>query len=412
MTFLRTWFDNQPIQKKLIFSNLLGTVFALIPIFLIIVTYEFFALRNHTLDAIRVEADIVSENIAAALAFHDETAAVETLDALRHADDIIKSSLFFNDGSPFVHYFRDHQSNLSKALDTPVSVSSEKITFFEITIIKPVSLRSKLVGSLILVGSLKNFYTHLMWYILLLIAAFSTGFYIAVMIAVWVSNMITEPLSSLTLATQKIINEGDYNTEISLSTNDEVGHLSRAFSDMMFQIHKRDLSLQQLAYYDRITAIPNRHYFEERITQTVENAKRYGTCCNLLMIDLDNFKMVNDLHGHYIGDLLLRHVSEQLQSTLRKSDTVFRIGGDEFAVIVENSASNEEVESIAKKIIKALCHSMMIEGIEIQIGASIGISCFPKHSVDVKTLMNTADAAMYQAKKEGKNRYRIFSNIA
>lgn len=167
--------------------------------------------------------------------------------------------------------------------------------------------------------------------------------------------------------------------------------------------------MQQLAYYDRVTGIANRHFFEERIEQALTNAERYGTACYLLMIDLDDFKIVNDQLGHHVGDLLLRHVSESLKRTMRQNDSIFRIGGDEFAIIIENTSESESVGRIAEKIIQAVSTPVILDEHEVKVGASIGISCFPKLSNDIRELMNTADAAMYVAKRSGKNSYKIYN---
>jgi diguanylate cyclase (GGDEF)-like protein len=128
-----------------------------------------------------------------------------------------------------------------------------------------------------------------------------------------------------------------------------------------------------------------------------------------MMIDLDDFKIVNDTIGHHIGDLLLRHVSENLTHTMRQNDSIFRIGGDEFAVIVESTSDHESVGQIAQKIINAVSTPVVLEGHEVKVGASIGISCFPKFSSDVQTLMSTSDSAMYLAKGKGKNNYQIYN---
>jgi diguanylate cyclase len=128
-----------------------------------------------------------------------------------------------------------------------------------------------------------------------------------------------------------------------------------------------------------------------------------------MMIDLDDFKIVNDTLGHHIGDLLLRHISKSLNKTMRQNDNIFRIGGDEFAIMIESPSRKESVTLIAKKIIAAVSTPIILEGHEVRVGASIGISCFPHLAHDVHTLMTTADSAMYIAKKGGKNTFVVYS---
>jgi len=397
-----------PIQKKLIYSNMIGIVFAFIPIVLILVIYEFYALRNAILDEVRVQADIVGESSAAAMAFRDEGSASETLSSLHGAQDLIEAHLILNDGTILKSFYVDsnHLSKMSENL-IPSKIRKESITMHEITIEKPIFLRSEFVGSLILKSSLNSLYTRMEWFALIVLITASIGYFLARLVATYISRTITDPLLGLISAAQRVTEEKDYSTPINVDSHDEVGNLSRAFGEMMSQIHKHDLSMQQLAYYDRVTGIANRHYFEERIEQTVGNALRYGKICYLMIIDLDDFKMVNDKLGHHIGDVLLRHISESITHTMRQNDSIFRIGGDEFAVIIESSSDHESVSRIAQKIIQSVSTPIIIEGYEVNVGASIGISCFPHNAHDVRSLINTADNAMYSAKRDGKNNIKI-----
>lgn len=372
------------------------------------VIYEYFVLRNHVLEEVKVQSKIVAESVAAAMAFRDEAAANETLSALHGSEDMIEAHLLLPDGTLFRSYY--HNTKMPPYITNFHTITSdtEKFTLSTITIEKTIYLRKQFVGSLILVNSLRRYYESFIWYVCIIIITSGFGFLLARWIAVRISHTITGPLTSLTNMTEKIMREKDYTTSITIDTKDEVGSLSYAFSEMMLQIRKRDLSLQQLAYYDRITGLANRHYFEERIVQAIENAKRYGTVCYLFMIDLDDFKIVNDTMGHYVGDLLLQHVSESLTNIMRQNDTIYRIGGDEFAIIIENKSNLDQVEKIAQKIIQTVSTPVILDGHKVKVGASIGISSFPEFSTDVKTLMTTADAAMYVAKGQGKNSYKKY----
>lgn len=412
MNPLKNLVSDWSIQKKLVYSNLFGIAFAFIPVVFIMVTYEYFSLRNNLVNEIRVHAEIVGESSAAAMAFRDKESAHETLLALDGAEDIIEAHLVLSDGSELEHYYnKEYFINKSSKVFQAGLKSKEQLTLSTITIEKPIYLRSEYVGSLVLISSMHNFYTRLAWYTLIIFIATMIGFILARMVATRISKTITAPLMELIDATQKVTAGNDYSTPIQVESKDEVGNLSRAFSDMMSQVHKRDLTMKQLAYYDRVTGIANRHFFEERIAQALANAERYGTACYLLMIDLDDFKIVNDKLGHHVGDLLLRHVSESLKRMMRQNDNIFRIGGDEFAIIIESTSDAESVGRIAEKIIQAVSTPVILDDHEVKVGASIGISCFPKLSSDVQGLMSTADAAMYVAKRSGKNSYKIYNDL-
>ena len=125
----------------------------------------------------------------------------------------------------------------------------------------------------------------------------------------------------------------------------------------------------------------------------------------LMFIDLDGFKEVNDSHGHEIGDMVLKKVSERLLDSLRETDTVARIGGDEFLVIQTEIHDKSAITKVAEKIVKQVSQPFIVEDLEINIGASIGIAVYPKNGVDSRVLMKKADDALYYTKRTGKNNY-------
>lgn len=411
--WIKKWLDKQSIQKKLIYSNTIGIALALLPVVFIMLVYEYIAIQNATLHEIRVQADIIRDSSAAAVAFRDGQAAKETLFALAGAEDMLEAHLLLPDGTVLASYYKN-ESEKRSALTFSVNetITQEMLSINEITISKPILLRGTPVGTLVLISSLDRFYARLWWYVMCIFFATGIAFYLARWVATRISQSITGPLTYLISATQRITTNEDYSTDaaaFAVENKDEVGSLSRAFGEMMSQINKRDLSLKQLAYYDRVTGMPNRHFFEERMTQAVENATRYGSYCYLMMIDLDDFKIVNDTLGHHVGDLLLQEVGKRLAHALRKNDSYFRIGGDEFAIIFESKTVAEPVHELATKIIQTLSTPIILEGHSVKVGASIGISLFPSWAEDTRTLMSTADAAMYIAKAKGKNSFQLYN---
>ncbi len=159
--------------------------------------------------------------------------------------------------------------------------------------------------------------------------------------------------------------------------------------------------LEHLAHHDCLTGLPNRLLFDARLIHALERGRRDGRCVTVLFVDLDRFKAVNDNRGHLAGDELLRQVAERLGQSLRADDTVARIGGDEFAVILEGAANDAERALVARKLVQRLREPFAIEGQGVSIGASIGIARYPDDAVDAATLVSCADAAMYLAKSAG-----------
>lgn len=161
--------------------------------------------------------------------------------------------------------------------------------------------------------------------------------------------------------------------------------------------------IRRLANYDNLTGLPNRTLFYDRLHQAIGLAERNRHEMSLLYLDLDNFKMVNDTRGHAAGDEVLKGVADRIQQQVRKSDTVARIGGDEFAVILPNIEHPQHAATVAQKIIDVLCggfHLSAQEQEEVHIGASIGIAIFPTDASDLHGLVTAADSAMYKAKQQ------------
>jgi len=169
--------------------------------------------------------------------------------------------------------------------------------------------------------------------------------------------------------------------------------------------------LEHLALYDTLTGLANRTLFFDRMNQHLELAKRNDYALALLYIDLDRFKVVNDMLGHEVGDLLLQEASNRMVSCIRKVDTIARMGGDEFVGICGTIVAPEDAVVVARKILSALTAPFCIQGHNCTIGASIGISLYPADGDDVETLLNKADRAMYSLKERGNGGYALCGDL-
>ncbi|HKK01363.1 MAG TPA: EAL domain-containing protein, partial [Desulfuromonadales bacterium] len=172
---------------------------------------------------------------------------------------------------------------------------------------------------------------------------------------------------------------------------------------------KAEEQLQHLGHHDALTNLPNRLLFNDRLAHAIERARRENERLALLFIDLDNFKNVNDTLGHQFGDLLLCAVARRLSSTIRRSDTLARQGGDEFILLIEQASTVETVAVLADKLLESLSAPLEVDGRQTHITGSIGISMYPADGADPNTLIRNADIAMYQAKNSGRQAYRFYS---
>ncbi|WP_417829539.1 diguanylate cyclase domain-containing protein [Thalassospira sp.] len=165
--------------------------------------------------------------------------------------------------------------------------------------------------------------------------------------------------------------------------------------------------IRELAFNDPLTRLPNRIIFEDRLSKAIDRAKRHNTRVAVVFIDLDGFKSINDELGHAAGDRILINTGQRLINAVRASDTVARIGGDEFTIILEDLETDAEIHGIADKILNAISTPMELDHRAYQVGASLGIAVYPEHAGALDTLIHTADKAMYAAKARGTNLYRI-----
>jgi diguanylate cyclase (GGDEF)-like protein/PAS domain S-box-containing protein len=169
-----------------------------------------------------------------------------------------------------------------------------------------------------------------------------------------------------------------------------------------------EVKLERLAHYDLLTGLPNRVLLADRLSQAMLQCQRRNQSLAVTYLDLDGFKIINDTHGHDVGDELLTVVSQRMREALREGDTLARIGGDEFVAVIVDLEKIEDSKPVLERILKAAAESVTLGDAVLQISASIGVTVYPQDGVDADQLMRHADQAMYIAKQAGKNRYHLF----
>ena len=194
--------------------------------------------------------------------------------------------------------------------------------------------------------------------------------------------------------------------------NDEQGepsHYVGVFTDIT-ELKSSAARLESLAHYDTLTGLPNRRLGQSRLEQALARAKRHAERVGVLFIDLDRFKTINDSLGHPVGDELLVAIGARMSERLRDEDTLARLGGDEFLLVIESLHQPEDAGIVAQELIRLLERPFRLpSGHEVYVGASVGISLFPDDALEVTTLIQHADVAMYQAKEQGRNTYRFYT---
>jgi diguanylate cyclase (GGDEF)-like protein len=257
------------------------------------------------------------------------------------------------------------------------------------------------VGKLVLIADIRPMRTKLLWTILATIVAAIFASVLAMMIAAPLQRRITAPILSLTEAMRHVKAARDYTTKVDHRANDETGVLVNTFNSMISQICFRDASLERLAYLDPLTGLSNRQHFQKLIEELLSASNDKTPSAALFVIDLDDFKQINDAFGHSIGDALLMNIAAILKQEVGSSFSLARLGGDEFALIGNGMASEREAQDKLAPFVAALYKPVKIVGQDLHVTASVGGVLIPRDGISSGDLLRRADLALYSAKRHG-----------
>lgn len=434
MEYFRHLLSRLSIQNKLLIINLTVTTTALLFAVLMAVYSEYSNNRSSVLESLLVQAKMVGNNSTAALVFDDPDGARDILQAFSESKDVQVAVIYDNNNIALASYI-NHKSNVAsgshdtlEALDNVIDTEklNENIDFIlgkYINILHNIEFDNKTIGKLLIKADVSHLYDEIIQYLFFTSSMALVGLGLASILLLKLRQSITGPLQKLTRLMDSVTKNNDYSIRANNDSSDEIGILSRGFNKMLTHIqindeklahelaerYKAEEHLDKLAYYDVATGLPNRHFFHQKLAQVIEQAINKKNIMALLFLDLDNFKTVNDTLGHKTGDLLLKQASSRLSSVVRQSDYICRIGGDEFAIIIENFKHIDDVTVVTTKCIERLSKPFVFDGKNFFIGVSIGVSICPDDAITANDLLVNADMAMYEAKLNGKNNHQFFN---
>ena len=200
----------------------------------------------------------------------------------------------------------------------------------------------------------------------------------------------------------------DYSFDATRQLNGEIDGAVLTFKDTT-QEKETEAKLLHLANFDYLTNISNRAYFYDTLKKSIIRVKRSKTTLAVMCLDIDHFKFINDQYGHDIGDLLLQNISQKLTGILRENDLISRMGGDEFAIILQDIPTKINVAKVAQKILNSVSEPLELNSIKIEVSTSIGIAFYYPDSMNMHDLLKAADTALYEAKSEGRNNFQFFA---
>lgn len=350
------------ISQRFASSSLTTLAVALSLAMVLLIVFEYVALRSALMEDSRAEAAVLADNLSASLIFHDAQAATEIVSGAQHSPAVLAVGVYDPARRLLATYSRDGTGAVP-AIPSDLAAGDVRVGIDRLEMVAPIRYKNVEAGLLFVSKSLQPVYARLGLYLL------------ATLVIV---------AATLTLAAV-VINRARH------------------------EINQAEQRLQTMALVDAVTGLENRHAFHERLTSAVDLAQRFGEKVAIVAIDLDNFKSVNDTLGHQAGDDVLRMVAQRLRVALRRDDTICRLGGDEFSIILPRIADERELAIVGDKVTAAGAAPYHIGGYDFFITTSVGIAVFPSHAEDVEGLIGCADRAMYRAKEQGKNHWVQFS---
>ena len=430
MKNLASYFRGLGIRKKILTTHFLTCALSVFLACTAFVANEAFTVKSVLQNDLATHAEVIAKSCTGAVASNDALAAEEAIHSLEIKPNILNAYILTADHRILASY---HQRNVAGS-KLPLfgggtvpdeaaagSILSEAVLTqlledHDLGVRRAIVADGETIGAVILLADISPLYQRLGTYgrnaFLVMLLAMAIAYPFSTRLA----ERISSPVLLLADTMTKVSKDENYALRARKESNDEVGTLIDQFNNMLARIEERDELLRQrgeileeLAHYDALTGLPNRLLVIDRLGQAITHAAANDEKLAVMFIDLDHFKDINDTMGHRIGDLLLKEVGQRLRHSIRGSDNVGRVGGDEFVIFIAESKSIDNVVIMIQRLVEGFAKPFLLEGTEVFVTASIGVTFYPMDGGTVDDLLKNADIAMYAVKDKGKNHYQFFS---
>ncbi|MFJ4352452.1 diguanylate cyclase domain-containing protein [Pseudomonas sp. NPDC089428] len=360
---------------------------------------------NHNLHLI---ARSINYTVEAAVVFDDSAAANEALELIAKTEEVADAKVFNNDGDQLAHWQRSDESLLGHLeVQVATALLDEPINL-------PIMHQQQKVGHIELIGQGRSLLLFLLSGLGGILFCTILSAFVALYLSRRLLGDIVRPLRGLASVAHAARRERSFDRRVPEAPIAELNELGNDFNALLDELEvwhshlqNENATLAHQASHDSLTGLPNRAFFEGRLSRSLRNAARQQDHLALLFLDSDHFKQINDSLGHAVGDQVLINVADRVRAQLREHDLVARLGGDEFAVLLTPLHSREDAERIAEKIIASMQLPMLLDGGEsLTTSLSVGIAYYPDDGSDPASLLNAADAAMYQAKRKRRGQWQ------
>ncbi len=401
----RRWNDIS-VNRKLQIIITIATAAALLQISAAFIAYDYSSSRREAFEHLATIGRMVAGNSTAAVAFGDPKAAAEVLDTLEQEADVQLGCTYDLPTHLLAEYHRAHASRCPKVF---VGTSKTTTAGTGAAYSQAIMVEDSPRGYVYLESDGTRVRTRRTRFVgisfVFLLGSLGAGTLLGASLRRW----IAKPIVDLASVMEQVSKSGTYSLRAQGQGADEIGKLVSGFNRMLTEVENSQTKLEHQALHDELTGLPNRRLLGDRLEHAVATANRHQTMLAVLYLDLDGFKLVNDTLGHPTGDQLLRQVAERMRRRIRAADTLARIGGDEFTVIAPDLHSTQDAEILAKDLLAGLVEPFRVDGHELTLTASIGISVYPEHALQPEQLIQQSDTAMYVAKGAGKNRTMFYT---
>jgi len=410
------FYNRLSISKKLNFMSISTALIAGILSVIFILLYQYHNEKSNVENANQTLTKILAKNIAPALLFDDSKNIKESLLSLSYEKRVKQAFAMDDKWKLLGSYSRDNSPTNAKL----ANLNSKTEQFWDgwdLYTINSINIDDKDIGSLVIVASMDEFIMHIAREAFFISLFIIFGVALAYKYHAVLSKEILMPISKLNESTNIIIETKALTARVGVYNNDEIGELAKNFNvmlDKLYQSHdelnkQKDLMAYK-AHHDELTGLPNRALFNDRLEFALIKASRRESVVAVFFLDLDHFKEINDTYGHDAGDEVLKVFAQRLRESIRAEDTLARMGGDEFMIIIEDHVNPDTSTVVAQKIVDSMKKPIELEANTLKLSTSIGIALYSQDAEEAQELIKNADLAMYDAKQSGRDNFKFYKS--
>ncbi len=368
--------------------------------------YQKLRLDEEVINRLNALAQVLADRSVVAVMFMDKKNAKQNLQALISVNDIEYGCLYHYDVKKTIAEvsFTDNNFHCEQAKDSHKLGLNDEYVFSVVEL----DNNTNSIGYLFIAANLNELKEQQLEMRQVVFVASLISALLALLLTRPLRKNIYAPIMQLSNIAHSITEDRDWSLRAERLSRDELGELVDAFNNMLGILQKDQQELEDLAYMDALTGLPNRRLFREKLARAISHSMKTNKPYGLIFIDLDNFKWVNDNLGHDMGDKLLITLGQRFRTQVREQDELCRIGGDEFTIVMDGIDGPDDLIVMAKSLLDSLKTPIDLAGTTYIASTSIGLAVGNGVKDDVKTILKKSDLAVYQAKSAGKNTYSLF----